>query len=334
MEKVCDSTDYDLENGVTETKDCNSGDQPLVKYTYPRGSTGGGCGSCGAAGKVFSNHPISMEKDGQDYYYLYDGKGSVTEVIDSNEDVVNSYRYTPFSQERVKTESVSNPYRYKGQRYDEERGQYYFGGRSYSSFQKRFTGRSGGSYVYSSNNPMNPTAGVEGALPSGRAGTVGGEAGFDISVPYRGLEPAKREGHRRILPDGVPPAMIDGGGAGSLTDCPEATWKTFEHCVWYYNDLYIPESAQEKCVDVCFEDEVPNFDYAEFWGCLFPTRPGWDTFFMWANHIGCGSAILGAIVAATGSGGLAPPLAASLIAAGCVGEAGAITMCLNQAWNG
>jgi len=56
---------------------------------------------------------ISMKRT-NGYYYLFDGLGSVSEVVDSNEATQNSYRYEAFGQVESSSENVTNPYRYVG----------------------------------------------------------------------------------------------------------------------------------------------------------------------------------------------------------------------------
>ncbi len=134
-----------------------------VRYTHPI-EGGSSCSSCGCGGNsgVFTDHPISIEVNGTKYYYLYNGQGSVTELINADEEVVNKYRYTPFGSPRLKVETVYNPYQYTGRRLDEETGQYYYRARMYSTEQCRFTtqdpaGMQEGPnmYAYVSNNPVN-----------------------------------------------------------------------------------------------------------------------------------------------------------------------------------
>ncbi len=110
----------------------------------------------------FVDHPISIDIDGVKYYYLYDGLGSVTELIDVNENVVNQYRYTPFGESLVREETVYNPYQFTGRRYDAESGMYYYRARMYSPDIGRFmqvdpAGMVDGTnlYAYVGNNPVN-----------------------------------------------------------------------------------------------------------------------------------------------------------------------------------
>ena len=65
--------------------------------------------------------------------YLYDGLGSVTELIDTGENVVNTYRYTPFGEAEIKVETVYNPHQFTGRQYDEESGLYHYRARAYDA---------------------------------------------------------------------------------------------------------------------------------------------------------------------------------------------------------
>ncbi len=146
-----------------------------VRYTHPIASGALSCSGCGPAGSIFVDHPISITVDGVKYFYLYvdmdakhsfefwnpfriNGLGSVTEVIDRNETVVNTYRYSPFGESLVKNETVFNPYQFSGRRFDEESGLYYYRARMYSALQSRFMSndpaRDGANlYAYVGNNP-------------------------------------------------------------------------------------------------------------------------------------------------------------------------------------
>ncbi|MFW6375744.1 MAG: RHS repeat-associated core domain-containing protein [Thermoplasmatota archaeon] len=201
-----------------------------VRYTHPStcSSSCSSCGGCGNEKNVFTDHPISIEIDGNKYYYLYNGQGSVTELINSDEEVVNQYRYTPFGSPRLKAETVYNPYQYTGRRLDEETGQYYYRARMYSADQSRFTtqdpaGMQEGPnmYAYVGNNPTN-----------------------------------KRD------PTGLvaPMADIDGGGSGGDGDtCPDTTfYSSWDQCMNERDNF-------DECADLCFGEEgsggsggVPN----------------------------------------------------------------------------
>ena len=47
-------------------------------------------------------------------WYLFDGLGSVTELVDSNENTQNSYRHEAFGQLESSSENVTDPCKYVG----------------------------------------------------------------------------------------------------------------------------------------------------------------------------------------------------------------------------
>ncbi len=268
-----------------------------VRYTHPI-EGGSSCSSCGCGGSsgVFTDHPISIKVNGTKYYYLYNGQGSVTELINADEEVVNKYRYTPFGSPRLKIETVYNPYQYTGRRLDEETGQYYYRARMYSAEQCRFTtqdpaGMQEGPnmYAYVGNNPVN---------------------------------------HRD--PSGLMVSAGSGGGSSiDFEKCPgDFRFDTFWECFDEYESRGF-HSPGDVCITYCYD--VPSFDYGAFWSCLFPFRASWNSAMMWASHAGCASAIVGGIASAMGTGGLSTSVAISLIEAGCAASEIAIAMCLDQA---
>ncbi len=110
----------------------------------------------------FVDHPIKIIVDSVKYFYLYDGLGSVTEIIDANETIVNFYRYSPFGSVLVKEETVYNPYQFTGRQFDKESGLYHYRARAYSPSIGRFmqqdpAGMVDGAnmYAYVGNNPTN-----------------------------------------------------------------------------------------------------------------------------------------------------------------------------------
>ena len=117
----------------------------------------------------FTDHPISISIDGVKYYYLYDGLGSVTELIDTGENVVNEYRYDPFGGAEMKIETVYNPHQFTGRQFDDESGMYHYRARAYDADAGRFlqqdpAGMVDGAnmYAYCGNDPVN------GVDPSGK----------------------------------------------------------------------------------------------------------------------------------------------------------------------
>ncbi|WP_134218332.1 RHS repeat-associated core domain-containing protein [Pelotomaculum sp. FP] len=103
--------------------------------------------------------------NGNYYYYLYNGHGDVTQVIDQNGNKVNSYTYDEWGNILYKQELLSQPLKYAGEYYDEESGLYYLRARYYDPTIGRFISRDsyGGditnplslnSYTYVENNPL------------------------------------------------------------------------------------------------------------------------------------------------------------------------------------
>lgn len=75
---------------------------------------------------------------GSDYYYLYNGHGDVVQVVDRNGNIVNNYQYDEWGNILSNNETVSNPFKYAGEVYDEETGLYYLRARYYDPSIGRF----------------------------------------------------------------------------------------------------------------------------------------------------------------------------------------------------
>ncbi len=81
---------------------------------------------------IYANGEILVQHNGDDCmanrcFYLHDRLGSVREIIDYSGSVVNHYTYGPFG-EMIATEcaeTIENPFKFTGQFYDSEIGQYY-----------------------------------------------------------------------------------------------------------------------------------------------------------------------------------------------------------------
>ena len=65
------------------------------------------------------------------YSYLYDGRGNVTGLMDSNQALVASYKYDPFGNLMVKTGTLDQPYQFYTKRYFAGVGLVYYGYRFY-----------------------------------------------------------------------------------------------------------------------------------------------------------------------------------------------------------
>jgi RHS repeat-associated protein len=65
-------------------------------------------------GSSYYSPLISMKRGGSSYWYLYDGLGSTRKLIDSNQNVTDSYSYEAFGDITSSSGSTTNPYRYVG----------------------------------------------------------------------------------------------------------------------------------------------------------------------------------------------------------------------------
>jgi RHS repeat-associated protein len=92
------------------------------------------------------DEPLTMECNGQTYYYHRDALGSVTELSDASGAIVERYEYDVYGAVTIYdadwiTRTVSaagNPYLFTGRRFDPESGNYYYRARVYSPALGRF----------------------------------------------------------------------------------------------------------------------------------------------------------------------------------------------------
>lgn len=121
---------------------------------------------------IYANSQIIAQHDGDTdaeiYFYLHDRLGSVRQVIDTSGNVENSDSFRPFGRDHMADhgENISNPFRFTGQYYDSEIGEYYLRARQYDPYIYRFTTRDPVSgqfkepltlhvYLYCLNDPVN-----------------------------------------------------------------------------------------------------------------------------------------------------------------------------------
>jgi RHS repeat-associated protein len=129
------------------------------------------------------DEPILVEKSGQKYYYISDGLGSITAIVDQNGNIAQSYRYDSFGNILSTTGSLTQPYSYTGREYDPETGLYYYRARYYDAHSGRFLQedpvQSINAYSYVYNNPLNLRdpyglyAGIDDAVFAGGGALIG-----------------------------------------------------------------------------------------------------------------------------------------------------------------
>jgi len=110
---------------------------------------------------------LSMQRDGDKYYYHFDGLGSVVALTDASQNVVAAYEYDAFGMITEAMEGIENPYRFTGREYEgRDSGLYYYRARYYDPEVGRFTTvdpirgcvllpQTYNPYVYVINNPVN-----------------------------------------------------------------------------------------------------------------------------------------------------------------------------------
>jgi RHS repeat-associated protein len=138
-----------IRSGLLSMQDRDGSNNIIREYTW-----GPGLGGIGGL--------LNMRQGGQDYNYLYDGKGNVLAVIDNAQNVVASYRYDSFGRLMVKSGTLSQPYQFSTKRYLDDVGLNYYGYRFYAPKIGRWMnrdplGEAGGINLYGfvQNDPVN-----------------------------------------------------------------------------------------------------------------------------------------------------------------------------------
>ncbi len=147
-----------------------SGNQ-LQQFFYINGEEAGACDALHAVTELRvpggGRGAIALELYGEHYVPVHDHLGHICALLDPSGEVVETYRYSVFGEERIydaqnqlKTEALS-PWRYAGKRHDAESGFIYFGLRYYDPLSNVWLtpdpiGREGGPnlYAYVLNNPL------------------------------------------------------------------------------------------------------------------------------------------------------------------------------------
>ncbi|WP_427340834.1 RHS repeat-associated core domain-containing protein, partial [Caloranaerobacter sp. DY30410] len=88
---------------------------------------------------IGKNITEKQEKVEETAYYIYNRYQNVVNLILPNGEIINTYDYDIYGKEKeVKEGSITNPYRYAGEYYDEETGLYYLKSRYYDPYIARF----------------------------------------------------------------------------------------------------------------------------------------------------------------------------------------------------
>ena len=145
------STTRMFRDGLLSIQDRDENNQIVNEHTWGL-NIGGGIGGL-----------LTTKTGTESYFFLYDGKGNITGLIDQNQNVVASYNYSPFGKLKMKTGTISQLYQFSTKRIDEQTGLVYYGHRYYSPSTGRWTARdplgfAGGDsnlYGFALNNPAN-----------------------------------------------------------------------------------------------------------------------------------------------------------------------------------
>ncbi|MCP4351614.1 MAG: hypothetical protein GY795_39620 [Desulfobacterales bacterium] len=84
---------------------------------------------------------LNLRQGGQDYSYLYDGKGNVTSLIDSSQIIASAYTYDTFGNLMSESGNLTQPFKFSTKRYDNNIGVSYYGYRFYLSAFGRWMNR-------------------------------------------------------------------------------------------------------------------------------------------------------------------------------------------------
>lgn len=130
--------------------------------TYQVWSNGNVISEYGAHTAVYryGNGLVDATEGGVQRYYLYNGHGDTTQLVNSQGSVIADYQYDAFgNQTGGENADVYNPFRYNGQYTDEETGLIYLRNRYYDPATGRFMTEDPAKdglnwYVYCSNNPV------------------------------------------------------------------------------------------------------------------------------------------------------------------------------------
>lgn len=185
---------------------------------------------------------LVMMKEGSEYYYHYDGLGSVSDISDSGGNTIESYAYDVYGKASIPS-SVGNPYMFTGRRYDKESGLHYYRARYYNADIGRFVQPDPISYfsginfyAYVKNNPVNLIDPL-GLLQRNDDGTLRAEpSGSPVTVTHPSGTQAAVQPMTLHSDDGrsIQAYEYISGHEGMRTDCHGVTFGDSEY--WINND--------------------------------------------------------------------------------------------------
>ncbi|MCP3889256.1 MAG: hypothetical protein GY702_10335, partial [Desulfobulbaceae bacterium] len=139
-----------IRNGRLAAQERDGNNSVIREYIWGK-NLGGGIGGL-----------LQLSEGESDYFYLYDGKGNVTSLLDNTGSTVAQYRYDSFGKLVTTTGSLEQPFQFSTKRYDPDTGLNYYGYRFYNPSIERWMnrdplGEAGGINLYGfvQNNPVN-----------------------------------------------------------------------------------------------------------------------------------------------------------------------------------
>ncbi|ATW25278.1 RHS repeat-associated core domain-containing protein [Candidatus Formimonas warabiya] len=131
------------------------------------------------AKNIWGTSLISRNVSGITAYYMYNGHGDVTALINSAGTILATYYYDAFGNILESTGTINNPFKYAGYQHDQETGYYYLMSRYYDPVTARFISEdtyrgnlndplSLNLYTYCHNEPLmytDPTGHIERPTP-------------------------------------------------------------------------------------------------------------------------------------------------------------------------
>ena len=114
-----------VRNGFTLLQERDSSNNVTRSYSFDPTAPGGIGGL------------LELSQGGQQYSYLFDGKGNVSALLDSSQAPSATYTYDEFGNLMVKSGMLDQPFRFSTKPYDEKTGLAYYGYRFYSPFVRQ-----------------------------------------------------------------------------------------------------------------------------------------------------------------------------------------------------